>query len=230
MNRLFRPAVATPVRKEWKVSGVTRDALVALPEKTEGTPIVFAFHGHGGRSNYIARRWKLHELWSEAIVVYPQGLPTRTPRDPNGSRPGWQMIDFGLSKNRDKEFFEAMWETARKKWKCDEKRVYITGHSNGGGFTYYLWAQKPDLFAAVAPVAASGERLIRNAKPCPALIIGAKNDEIVPWEGQEKAIEAVKRLNGPTAPVEVFLHEGGHKYPDAAPARTIAFFKKHYRR
>lgn len=221
--------VQNPVHKEWKTQGVTREALVALPAKTEGAPLVFAFHGHGGRAAYAARRWQLHNLWSEAVVVYPQGLPTKTLNDRSGARSGWLMGDIDLSPNRDKNFVEALWETAQKEWKCDEKRVYATGHSNGGGFTYYLWGQKPDLFAALAPVAGGGERLIRNAKPCPLLIIGAKNDAMVPWTTQERAIEAAKRVNGSRAPVEVFLHTGGHAYPEQAPEKIIAFFKKHHR-
>ena len=35
------------------------------------------------------------------------------------------------------------------KFKIDEKRVYATGHSNGGGFTYLLWTCRPDAFAAL---------------------------------------------------------------------------------
>lgn len=217
------------IHREWKVDGAAREVWVALPAKTEGAPLVFAFHGHGGRAAGAARRWGLHERWPEAIVVYPQGLPTKTPRDPDGARPGWQMGDFSLSPNRDLRLFEVILETAMKEWKCDRKRVYVTGHSNGGGFTYYLWGKKPDLFAAIAPVSAGGERFIRAAKPCPVLIIGAKNDEIVAWSTQEAGIEAAKRVNGSAAPVEVFLHTQGHAYPAHAPEKIIAFFKKHRR-
>jgi polyhydroxybutyrate depolymerase len=195
-----------------------------------GAPIIFAFHGHGGTAAFAARRWRLHSLWPEAIVVYAQGLPTVTPRDLQGTKTGWQMLDRGfLRPNRDRMFFDAIRETARKEWKSDEKRVYVTGHSNGGGFTYYLWGQMPDLFAALAPVSGGGEQLIRDAKPCPILIIGAKNDPIVPWETQKRAIDAAVKINGSRAPVELYLHEGGHAYPDHAPEKIIAFFRKHHR-
>ena len=40
----------------------------------------------GGTMNFAARRFRLHELWPEAVVVYPQGLATKTPRDPAGKR------------------------------------------------------------------------------------------------------------------------------------------------
>lgn len=214
---------------EWMVKGVKRTAVVVLPRKPEGAPIVFGFHGHGGNGAFCSRRWNLQKHWPEAIFLYPNGLPTRTPRDPEGGKPGWQMFGGALIRNRDLDFFEAMLETAQKEWKVDEKRIYCTGHSNGGGFTYYLWGQKPTLFAALAPVAASGERLIRSAKPCPVLHIGAKNDPIVAWSGQQAAIDAAKKVNGNKAPVEVILHDGGHAYPESAPEKIIEFFKKYPR-
>ena len=228
----LRPALAADlVEREWKIDGVSRKALVHLPPRTEGAPIIFAFHGHGGTMNYAARKYRFQTLWPEAIVVYPQGLPTRTGRDPEGGKPGWMMLGGGgLLPNRDLTLFDAMFETAKVEWKADPKRVYCMGHSNGAGFTYYLWGQRPELFAALSPVSGAGFRLIRSAKPCPLLAIGAKNDTIVKWEDQQAAFEAAKRINGSKAPVEVVIHTGGHTFPDDAPEKIVAFFKKHSRK
>ncbi|WP_395146524.1 hypothetical protein [Armatimonas sp.] len=112
-------------QKEWTIKGVKRTAVVVLPAKTEGAPIVFGFHGHGGNGRNSANRWNLQALWPEAIFVYPNGLPTKTPRDPEGGKPGWQMFGGGgLFPNRDMDFFNAMLETARKEWKVDDKQLY----------------------------------------------------------------------------------------------------------
>jgi len=55
---------------EWKVGDQTRTALVYLPPKSDRKrPVVFAFHGHGGRSEYAARKFAFHDLWPEAICV-----------------------------------------------------------------------------------------------------------------------------------------------------------------
>src|SRR5882672_8838523 len=74
-----RAAVA-PTRQEWTVDGVVREALVyAAPRaKTEASPVVFAFHGHGGTMNNAARTFAYQALWPDAIVVYPQGKHPRT--------------------------------------------------------------------------------------------------------------------------------------------------------
>jgi polyhydroxybutyrate depolymerase len=42
---------ASLTNMEWKVDGTMRRALVHLPASTEGAPIIFAFHGHGGTMN-----------------------------------------------------------------------------------------------------------------------------------------------------------------------------------
>ena len=109
-------------------------------------------------------------------------------------------------------------------------RVYVTGHSNGGGFTYLLWGERGDLLAAVAPVAAGGAVFLREAKPCPVLHIAGKNDEIVDFQNQERAVEAARKVNGTNAPVEFVVHNGGHAYPNDAPEKIVAFFKQHARK
>ena len=226
-----RPARAGDlVERTWKIDGAERKALVHLPEKVQGAPVIFAFHGHGGTMRYAARAYHLETLWPEAIVVYPQGLPARTGRDPEGAKPGWTMFGGGFLPNRDLKLFDAMLATAKNDWKADPKRVYCMGHSNGAGFTYYLWGQRPDTFAALAPVSGAGFRLIRSAKPCPLLAIGAKNDPIVKWEDQQAAIDAAKGINAAKEPVEVVIHTGGHTFSPEAPQQIIAFFKKHARK
>jgi len=212
---------------EWRIDGATRKALVHFPAVTKGAPIIFGFHGHGGTMNLVARRWRLHELWPEAVVVFPQGLPTRTPRDLEGKRAGWLMLPG--TNNKDLKFFDAMLDTARCDWRADINRVYVTGHSNGGGFTYLLWGARGDFLSAVAPVAAGGARLLTQAKPCPVLHIAGRNDLLVDFETQERAVAAAWRINGTNAPVQFVVHDGGHTYPPDAPERIIAFFKQHRR-
>jgi polyhydroxybutyrate depolymerase len=220
-------SAADLITRTWKVGGAVRTALVHLPEKTEGAPVIFAFHGHGGTSRHAARKMRFETLWPEAIVIYPQGLPAVTGRDPEGKRAGWLTTPGLFNVNRDLAFFDAMLATSKTEWKADSKRIYATGHSNGAGFTFCLWGTHPDTFAAVAPVAGGGGRFLTGATPCPALIIGDRKDPIVSWEStQQPAIDAAKKLNGDKFPVEVIEHNEGHAYPGIAPAKIVAFFKK----
>ncbi len=237
--------LSDPEKVEWNVGDVTREALVVLPsKKTDAAPpLVFAWHGHGGSMRNAAKSFRIHEEWPEAVVVYPQGLNTPGKTDPEGKTPGWQKAP-GDQDDRDLKFFDAMLATMKEKHKVDEKRIYSTGHSNGGGFTYLLWATRSALFAAIAPSAA-GARQAKEATPVPTLHVAGEKDEVVPFENQKKTIAALKDFNGceadgkewakgctvyassKGAPVVTFIHGGTHKYPAEAPALIVKFFKEH---
>lgn len=240
-------AAEAPARRSWTVEGVAREALVHAPAsaKSQAAPVVFAFHGHGGSMQNAARSFRYHTLWPEAIVVYPQGLntPGRL-TDPEGKRPGWQ---HGAAEqgDRDLKFFDAMLASLRADYRVDDQRIYATGHSNGGGFTYLLWATRGDVFAAVAPSAsAAGTRQLSALKPKPVLHVAGEKDELVKFAWQEQTIAALKKLNQSGAgepwekiavrhpsphgtPVVTYLHPGAHGFPAAAPPLIVAFFKQH---
>lgn len=246
----LRPAFSADdiTRHEFTVNGVTREALIAIPAKakTEPTPLVFAFHGHGGNMSNAARMYHIHTLWPEAIVVYPQGLNTVGQlTDPEGKKPGWQGA-VGAQEDRDLKFFDAMLASLGTKFKVDPKRLYSTGHSNGGGFTYLLWAERGEKFAAFAPSAAAARGAQGRLKPKPVLHVAGENDPLVKFAWQKVMIEYVKKVNGcgegqpwesqtgctlfPSkigAPVVTFIHPGTHAYPSEAPALIVRFFKQH---
>ncbi len=228
------------------VADTPREALVFAPQaKSAGAaPVVFAFHGHGGNMRNAARTFHLETLWPEAIVVYPQGLLTRSPRDPQGKRPGWQGTP-GSDDDRDLKFFDALLAAVKEKWKVDERRIYATGHSNGAVFTYLLWSTRADVLAAVAPSAAPSRAPL--AQPLPAFHIAGEQDRIAPFALQQATIAEVKRLNGcrergeqwadqctlyasdKEAPLVTLIHPGGHTFLKEAPALMVRFFQEHTR-
>lgn len=233
-------------RMEWKIDGVVREALVYAPASARNspTPVIFAFHGHGGSMRNAERKFGFQRLWPEAISVYMQGLPTPGMTDPEGKRPGWQKSP-GDQADRDLKFFDAVLATIKKDFKVDESRIYAMGHSNGGGFTYLLWGTRGDVFAAVAPAAAGAARVLKDLKPKPAMHVAGRGDQVVPFENQERTMEAIRKLNGCDAagqswapfctlypspsgnPVVTFIYQGGHPLPDEAPAAIARFFKEH---
>lgn len=243
-------AADAPTRREWTVEGVVREALVYAPAnaRTEAAPVVFVFHGHGGNMRQAARSFGVHTRWPEAIVVYPQGLNTPGGLvDPQGRLPGWQLAPGGQG-DRDLKFFDAMLAGLRQDYRVDEKRLYATGHSNGGAFTYLLWGARGERFAAFAPSGAASFLFAaraganRIAVPKPVLHIAGENDPLVKFAWQQRTMDAVRRLNQcgegqpwdksctlyPSkagAPVVAFIHSGGHQFPADAPAAIVKFFK-----
>lgn len=243
---------AEPAELVLEIEGVERELLVYLPEtaKQEAAPVVFAFHGHGGNMNNAASSFAIHERWPEAICVYMQGLntPGRL-TDPEGKKTGWQGRP-GDQGDRDLKFFDAVLEHLKEIGKVDEKRIYSTGHSNGGGFTYLLWAKRGEKLAAVAPSSAASARSAGGAamlKPKPAMHIAGETDALVKFEWQDAAMQAVRKVNGcepegkpwedeklcliyasgTDTPFVSVIHPGGHKFLDEAPALIVKFFQQH---
>lgn len=233
-------------RQEWKVGDDTREALVYVPGKIPegGCPVIFVFHGHGGTMKFVAKSQPFHELWPEAIVLYPQGLLTATPLDPDGKKAGWQHFQ-GNDKDRDLRFVDAMLASLKAKHKIDDSRIFAMGHSNGGAFTILLWSARGDTFSAFAPSAAVNGKSLKNVKPRPVIHIAGEKDTIVPYAMQKLAINAAKKINAvdgegkalgkgglvytsPKGPAfATYLHEGDHKFPPEALPVIVQFFKEY---
>lgn len=235
--------------RDWLIGETKRAALIWIPPQSqEGLrPVVFAFHGHGGNARSGAKNFRIHEIWPEAICVYMEGIPTKTNRDPEGKRNGWQRFG-GENDDRDVKFFDAVLESLLKAERADPDRVYITGHSNGASFAQTIWAERGALLAAVAPSAGGSVRQAAKLKPLPAMHIAGTKDQIVDFDQQHELMRRVREVNGCEGdgtlrddgcrefaskagmPCVEYVHEGGHKYPDEAPALIVGFFKQHVRK
>ncbi|AMV33869.1 Alpha/beta hydrolase family protein [Pirellula sp. SH-Sr6A] len=271
---LLSPGGVSP--KTLRVQEVDREYLLALPKNlhparrtdqadslppsnTNGDnsvhPIVFVWHGHGGGMRHSARTFRIHELWPEAIVVYPQGLPTPGMTDPAGKKSGWQKFD-GDQDNRDLLFFDALLADLTQSYAVDRMRLFSMGHSNGAAFTYLLAMARPGVLAAIAPSAAPARGVraglfagdpLAKIPPLPVMHIVGKDDKVVPRSWQIPTIDAFRKKNECSsdskpwesgcviyeskvdAPVVVMEHSGGHTYPQEANAKIVQFFKQHSR-
>ena len=249
----FSATAAEPARMEWTVGDLKREALVSVPDsaKDQATPLVFVWHGHGGTMKHAAATMPFHKHWPEAIVVYAQGVPTPGKlTDPEGKKTGWQS-GTGDQGDRDLKFFDEMQKSFHKGYKIYEKRIFSTGHSNGGGFTYLLWATRGEAFASFAPSAAGPGSLksARDLKPGPCLHVAGEMDPLVKYENQKRTMEFVRKLNGcepegtpwdksgtlvgtlyeskGNTPFVSLIHPGDHTYPSDAPKLIVKFFKEH---
>ena len=240
-----RPAHAEGTRRIWTIEGIERQAIVHLPSgKPRPCPLILAFHGHGGSAQRVSRSMHLQDEWPGAVVVYAQGLPTTSQRvDPEGKQPGWQNR-AGEYGDRDLKLVDSIVDSLRNEGWVDDTRVYATGHSNGAGFTYALWLARPEILAAVAPVA-GGSLAARQLTPMPCMHVAGRTDAIVPFAGQERVMNVVRQVNGCEgagnpwakdctrwesplgAPFVAMVTDGGHQYPAEAPALIVRFLREH---
>lgn len=235
------------------VDGVKRQALVFAPkESKEKAPLVFAWHGHGGNMHGTSTLMHIQTVWPEAIVVYPQGLPTVSGGDPQGNLPGWQA-EAGTNGDRDLRFFDVMLQTLRQKFSVDDERIYSMGFSNGAFFSYLLWSARPKPLAAFAICAGKLFPTDHLTEARAMIAIAGKNDPKVNIQDQQQSIDTARQLDQATgqaiqcpapngAPsgtqcarytsalqtnVRTLIHPGGHIYPGWASEPIVEFFKAH---
>ena len=226
----------------WTVDGDTREAIVFAPSAPPpggGLPLIFSFHGHGDdmeNFQYVG----LQQAWPDAIVVYFQGLKSRD------GYPGWQN-ERGEYNDRDLKLVDVALASLRKKYNVDDDRVYATGFSNGAMFTYLLWAERPGVFAAYAPVAGRLRPSVVPKEPRPLFHVAGARDAQVAFADQKAAILTAIGVNGvrgkmttcgdgctlygsgTPAPVMTWIHQGGHEYPRGTSERIASFFHEHPR-
>ncbi|MEC8252519.1 MAG: hypothetical protein VX044_04850 [Planctomycetota bacterium] len=243
-----------PALRRWQVDvdGHLRSAWIFDPVRAgddgQPRPVVFVFHGHGGRAQGIARGLAIHRHWPDAITVYPQGLPTPGLFDKEGRGTGWQH-DRGDLADRDLRFFDAMLDELLRAGRADPRRVCVTGHSNGGGFCYVLMVARGDQLAAAAPSSASAKQHVGDvALPqIPLLHSGSPRDRVIKWTSQMVAVDRARSARGcragktlkahpdvvqhpsPKGAVCIFEHDEGHRIPRKQAALTAAFFQRHAR-
>jgi polyhydroxybutyrate depolymerase len=235
-----------PVMMTSSEGGVDRVALVFPPASSDPAakaPVVFVFHPHGSTAQQAAGMMHFQTDWPEALVVYMQGVPTPgLLGDVEGAYPGWQQTPGQLG-DRDLKFFDTVLGAIREKYPVDDRRIYATGFSNGGFFTYLLWAERPKVFAAFAAGACNILPAVRITKSRPAFHLAGKSDMLALLADQERTIAELRKLNGCSeegescgtgctlysstkgTPVEAFIYPAGHSYPPEASGLIVKFFK-----
>ena len=233
--------------QKWDVDNVERTAWVHIPQLEEGdlVPLVFAWHGYGGSGQGISRGLKIHSLWPEAIVVYPQGLDLPSYFNPRIKKPGWETR-VGAEKNRDLKFFDIMLESFKKKNIVDENKIHSTGHSNGSAFTYVLLYERGNIFGSIASSSGFLSKPYRGRFPpkIPILHLAGERDTVVLFDWQAPLIELLIKnndwegeepwgdhplckiyLSKLNAPIVTYIHPGGHIMPRDTGKVFVNFLK-----
>jgi polyhydroxybutyrate depolymerase len=182
---------------EMKSGGYDRTALVVVPKGYKPgakPPLVLLLHGGGGDGTHILDKdgWAAKADKEGFLAVAPTGLPAM-PRLAAAFKTNPHVWNSGLLPARspraaidDVAYVAALLDETQKRVPCDPSRVFVTGHSNGGGMTFRLGAELSERFAAIAPVAGMMDvKDPKPKKPLPTLYIIGTKDPLVPLAGGE---------------------------------------------
>jgi predicted peptidase len=97
----------------------------------------------------------------------------------------------------DSDVLNALLDELLAQLKVDPERVYLTGLSLGGHGTWSFAAQHPERFAAIAPISGVGnpDQACR-LKGLPIWAFHGAQDTVVPIEGDQKMVDAVRACGG----------------------------------
>lgn len=200
-------------------SGVTMPYRLFVPagyDASKKYPLVMFLHGGGENGTDNERQLAGTEgatVWAKpaeqakrpAFVLAPQGHPYVNP-DPAAPLGG-----FGITRDREGNRYMAevlkpsadvhtaiaVLEKVMREYGVDARRVYLTGLSQGGFGTWNAALLRPDLFAAIVPIAGGGDpeqvsKLVRT----PVWAFHSEDDQVVPASYSRTTIAALRRAGG----------------------------------
>lgn len=142
-------------------------------------------HGFLGTSSSMQRKTRFDELAKRHgfIVIYPNGKRRRW----NDGRSSRNTVD-------DVGYLTALIKAQIEKGIADPNRIFLAGHSNGGGMAMRMACDKPDLVRGIAVVATKTPTAFQCARGAavPAVFFHGTEDPIAPHNGRPSS----SRLGG----------------------------------
>lgn len=169
------PAIAWAAGTNWswsagdhdytvKMGGLLRHYTVHVPPGYNGKtvlPVVVMLHGGGGTSAAAATEtgWSAKADQEGFLAVFPNAL-ARDPSKPGSFTCNPQLWNDGSDRfypgqqaPDDVAFLNTMLDELLAKFAVDERRIFVTGFSNGASMTFRVGAELVRRIAAIAPVA-----------------------------------------------------------------------------
>ncbi len=181
------------------VNGQQRDYLTYVPKDLgEKRPLLISCHGMNQDAAYQKGMLQIESIADTAkfVTVFP-----------NGINKGWD-----ISGDRDINFVKALIDEMAEKYQIDVNRVYLSGFSMGGMFTYHAMNRIPDKIAAFAPISGypmGGTTASASVRPLPIIHTHGTSDDVVNFGGVAGALNAWIQHNGcPTKAVTTTNYRG----------------------
>ena len=173
-------------------------------------PLIVCLHGAYGRGD--------HYIWSWLRPAKSRGYLLLSPKSLDVT---WSI----LQPERDTRSVAAMLDEVCDEYAVDRSRVYLSGLSDGGTFTYLLGLGRPELFAGIAPVAGDFTGMMddmlrgKQGMELPICIVHGAHDHIFPVEPIRRGHALLQRL-GYNAQYEE-LPDWGHSHCSGVNERVV---------
>lgn len=182
-------SAASPGERRLEHAGESRLYLIDAPKPREGKkwPIIIALHGGGGNAAGFRAQTQFDKLGAgrEFIAVHPEGYAKRVMGKSLAAWNAGSCCGLAREKNIDDVGFIAkLIDRLIAENDADPRRVYVTGHSNGGMMAYRLACEIPGKIAAIAPVGSptQADTCVQNT-PMPVLIVHGAEDACANYGG-----------------------------------------------
>jgi polyhydroxybutyrate depolymerase len=181
-----RPTTTEPTDVEvttlrLRVGVADRTAIVIAPAEVAADarlPVVVVLHGLGVNANAMSRTadWRGAVAADQFIAVFPQGVSDSWNLGP--CCPPANLIGVA-----DQAFLDALVADLTGRADVDASRMYLSGFSNGALMVYSYACARPEVFAAVAPMAGTNVTGCRPSRPVSLLHQHGDADLVVPYGG-----------------------------------------------
>ena len=136
--------------------------------ESKPAPLVVLVHGYTSSGSQQESYFKLSALADEYgfLFIAPDGTVEKAGQKNRFWNAGEMCCNFQGSDVNDAAYLKTLIDAVRAKYSVDPKRIYMSGHSNGGFMVHRMAYEYPETIAAVA--ALNGSAPIRWSKPAPA--------------------------------------------------------------
>jgi poly(3-hydroxybutyrate) depolymerase len=193
-------------------------------------PLVVALHGHGDdEDSYFTSSLRALPTLAEErgyLVVAPLGYRV------DGRYGAGSSADAAIARRRTLSEADVMnvIELVRTKYRVDDDRIYLLGHSMGAGGAWYLGAKYPDRWAALACFSGSGTPADEpRMQDIPQFVVHGDADASVPVERSRAMVAEMQRLGVAHRYIEV--RGGDHSgVVESNMAAAFDFFDRYRRK
>lgn len=171
------------VMRSIESSGGSRSYIQYVPSAYDGKtplPMVIDLHGFTATAASAERSSGFRQLADTEKYIYiaPQGIGNE-----------WDSVG-----DKDEKFIRDLVNSVSKSGCVDLRRIYATGCSNGGAFSFLLMCTAEDIFAAVAPMCGTSfidlETKCMQDRPVSLILRIGRQDSVNCWEGEGIMLDA----------------------------------------